>query len=108
MPARLALVTDANTLQGFFPNEVELLKDCTVVGRGQSADITVAIRANGRDIISRQHCEVFVREGEYYVRDMGAVNGVYVNGLRIDECRLRDKDIIQVFYVYQTSSHYLS
>lgn len=96
MSARLVLLTDANTLQGYFPNEVELLKNRTILGRGQSADVTIAIRANGRDIISRQHCEVILRGGEYYIHDMGAVNGVYVNGTRIDEHLLQDKDIIQL------------
>ena len=46
--------------------------------------------------VSRQHAEI-VREGDsYQVRDVGSLNGTYVNRERIEQCTLRDGDELQV------------
>nr|WP_323368721.1 FHA domain-containing protein [Ornithinicoccus halotolerans] len=46
--------------------------------------------------VSRRHA-VFAREGEgYVVRDIGSLNGTYVNRERIDEARLEPGDEVQI------------
>ncbi len=58
--------------------------DRTVAGRSPDADIFLD------DVtVSRKHAE-FVREGEgFVVRDVGSLNGTYVNRTRIDQAVLR-------------------
>ena len=46
--------------------------------------------------VSRRHCDI-VREGDgFVVRDVGSLNGTYVNRDRVDVSALRDGDEIQV------------
>jgi len=63
---------------------------------------TVAGRSTGADIflddvtVSRKHAE-FVREGSHFlVRDIGSLNGTYVNRTRIDQSVLRAGDEVQI------------
>src|SRR3954469_16809277 len=66
------------------------------------AERTVAGRSTGADIflddvtVSRKHAE-FVREGTtFVVRDIGSLNGTYVNRSRIDQSALRSGDEVQI------------
>ena len=66
------------------------------------AERTVAGRSVDTDIflddvtVSRRHAE-FVREGdEFVVRDVGSLNGTYVNRNRIDSAVLRAGDEVQI------------
>jgi signal transduction histidine kinase len=34
--------------------------------------------------VSRRHCELVPRDGEWILKDLGSSNGTYVNGLRVD------------------------
>ncbi len=63
----------------------------TVAGRSVDADIFLD------DVtVSRRHAE-FVREGdEFVVRDVGSLNGTYVNRNRIDSASLRTGDEVQI------------
>ncbi|GAA4354463.1 FHA domain-containing protein [Angustibacter luteus] len=65
--------------------------DSTTVGRHPSSDIFLD------DVtVSRRHAE-FVREGTVFsVRDVGSLNGTYVNGQRIDSSPLATGDEVQV------------
>ena len=36
-------------------------------------------------MVSRQHTEVFERDGKLFVRDLGSLNGTFVNNLKIDD-----------------------
>ena len=46
--------------------------------------------------VSRQHA-VFVREGDdWVVRDLGSLNGTYVNNERVDEAVVRHGDDLQI------------
>lgn len=66
-------------------------QDRTSVGRRESADIFLD------DVtVSRKHAE-FVRQGsDFLVRDVGSLNGTYVNRERIDAIALRPGDEVQV------------
>ncbi|GGB94583.1 FHA domain-containing protein [Cellulomonas carbonis] len=65
--------------------------DRTVAGRSPSADIFLD------DVtVSRKHVE-FVRETEgFVVRDVGSLNGTYVNRTRIEQALLRPGDEVQI------------
>ncbi len=65
--------------------------DRTTAGRSTSADIFLD------DVtVSRKHVE-FVREaGQFVVRDVGSLNGTYVNRQRIDQATLRAGDEVQI------------
>ena len=65
--------------------------DATTAGRHPSSDIFLD------DVtVSRRHAE-FVRTGDgFAVRDVGSLNGTYVNRERIDETSLASGDEVQV------------
>ena len=65
--------------------------DRTVAGRSPSAAIFLD------DVtVSRKHVE-FVREGDgFVVRDVGSLNGTYVNRTRIEQAALRAGDEVQI------------
>ena len=55
------------------------LKLPTVIGRGKEASLTVP-----HALVSRQHTEIFEKEGRLFVRDLGSLNGTFVNSTKID------------------------
>ena len=63
----------------------------TLAGRSPNADIFLD------DVtVSRKHVE-FVREGDdFMVRDVGSLNGTYVNRVRIERAALRAGDEVQI------------
>lgn len=65
--------------------------DLTVAGRHPNADIFLD------DVtVSRKHAE-FVRSGERFeVRDLGSMNGTYLNGSRVEGAILVDGDQVQI------------
>jgi len=66
-------------------------KDLITAGRHPDSDIFLD------DItVSRRHAEVMRQADGYIVRDVGSLNGTYVNRQRIDESRLEDGDELQV------------
>ncbi len=44
--------------------------------------------------VSKEHAELFLREGTIHVRDLGSKNGTFVNGERVGEAPLREGDIL--------------
>jgi pSer/pThr/pTyr-binding forkhead associated (FHA) protein len=66
-------------------------KDVTTVGRHPESDIFLD------DVtVSRRHAE-FARAGDHFVvRDVGSLNGTYLNRERIDEGSLANGDEVQV------------
>ncbi len=55
------------------------LKLPTIIGRGKEAGLTVP-----HALVSRRHTEIFEQDGGLYVRDLGSLNGTFVNNLRIE------------------------
>jgi len=51
----------------------------TVIGRGREASLTLP-----HPLVSRQHCELFEKDGLLHVRDMKSLNGTYVDSHRIE------------------------
>jgi pSer/pThr/pTyr-binding forkhead associated (FHA) protein len=63
----------------------------TNIGRHPNSDIVLD------DItVSRRHAQVVFSDGAYVVRDVGSLNGTYVNQQRTDEMRLYHGDEMQV------------
>ena len=66
------------------------------------ADVTRAGRHPDSDIfldditVSRRHAEIRREEGGYRVRDVGSLNGTYVNRERIDDATLGNGDELQI------------
>lgn len=46
--------------------------------------------------VSRTHVEFFRQGGRFVVRDAGSLNGLYVNGLRVDEAVLSSGDLVHI------------
>jgi pSer/pThr/pTyr-binding forkhead associated (FHA) protein len=68
------------------------LKLPTVIGRGREANLTLP-----HPLVSRKHCEIFEDNGKLCVRDLGSLNGTYVNNERItDATSLPSGDLLTV------------
>jgi pSer/pThr/pTyr-binding forkhead associated (FHA) protein len=68
-----------------------LSKDVTLIGRHPESDILLD------DItVSRRHAEVIKTSSALIVRDLGSLNGTYVNQIRVDEFTLKHGDELQV------------
>ena len=50
----------------------------TVIGRGREASLTLP-----HPLVSRRHTEIFEQDGRLMVRDLGSLNGTFVNNQRI-------------------------
>ncbi len=50
-----------------------------VIGRGKEAGLTVP-----HPLVSRKHTEIYERGGRLFVRDLGSLNGTYLNNTRIE------------------------
>ena len=80
------------TCPGRNPQVVQLIKDCTVVGRSAQTDVPLA-----DDNCSRQHFQVRKWAGKFIVEDLQSKNGTFVNGAKlVGEQPLRDGDLIAV------------
>lgn len=60
------------------PVEQVVAKDQVIVGRSLKCDIVVPEEA-----LSRQHCQIDLKDGEFFVTDLGSANGVFLDGVRI-------------------------
>jgi pSer/pThr/pTyr-binding forkhead associated (FHA) protein len=71
---------------------IELDQQPLLIGRGGACDIVV-----DDELCSREHCRLQVRGDTIFLTDLGSVNGVLVNGERIDgEVPLRHGDTLAV------------
>ena len=69
----------------------DLSEEVVTVGRGQESDIFLD------DVtVSRKHAEILRGAAGYRIRDVGSLNGTYVNRVRVDAVDLRNGDEIQV------------
>jgi pSer/pThr/pTyr-binding forkhead associated (FHA) protein len=56
------------------------LKLPTVIGRGKDVTLTLP-----HALVSRKHTEIFEKDGWLFVKDLGSLNGTYVNNRRIKD-----------------------
>ena len=70
---------------------VQLSKDRTVIGRQEDCQIRIPIAG-----VSRQHCEILVRDGSITIKDLGSSNGTYLNQERITSHPAAAGDLLSV------------
>ncbi len=63
------------------------LKLPLLVGRGRDVALTVP-----HALVSRRHCEIIERTGRLVVRDLGSLNGTFVNNQRIETEQILEPD----------------
>jgi len=62
-----------------------------IIGRIPDCDIQLLV-----DNVSRKHARIIYHNEEYQIEDLGSTNGVYVNGIKVEKCILRENDIIEI------------
>lgn len=112
-PEGTAVEGEQQGLSGADQAAIDALPDASallVVQRGPNAgarflldaERTTAGRRPDSDIflddvtVSRKHAEFVRRDGQFFVRDVGSLNGTYVDRDRIDEHVLQDGDEVQI------------
>ncbi len=76
------------------PNEGEALSlqsDVTTVGRHPESDVFLYDRT-----VSRRHAEIHRQEGRFFIRDVGSLNGTYLNSRRVEGADLASGDELQI------------
>jgi len=69
----------------------EIMKPAAfLIGRGQGAQVDLPDH-----LVSRRHCQIEVTGECFFARDLGSVNGTFVNGQRIARIALADGDSLQ-------------
>lgn len=61
------------------------------IGRSETADFQIDSAQ-----VSREHAELVERNGVWFVRDLGSMNGTQVNGKAVSEALLSDGDILTI------------
>ncbi|MEP6475827.1 MAG: FHA domain-containing protein [Actinomycetota bacterium] len=104
--------TEEDTLDEFpFPHdELETGQALLLVKRGPNAGSTFLIEKDstslGRDTrsdvflddvtVSRGHARIERRDGVFFVKDLGSLNGTYLNGEAVEETKLARGDEVQI------------
>ena len=65
--------------------------DEILIGRHENADIRIPDMS-----VSRYHAILNVADGKWTITDIGSKSGVYVNGVHVEQKRLRENDVITV------------
>ena len=68
-----------------------ILKLPSTIGRGRGTAVVLP-----HPLVSRQHCELFESGGQLMVRDLGSLNGTFVNNERITESILGPGELLTV------------
>lgn len=68
-----------------------LLRLPATIGRGRGQSIVLP-----HPLVSRQHCELFERDGMLMVRDLGSLNGTFVNNRRVTESPLAPGELLTI------------
>jgi pSer/pThr/pTyr-binding forkhead associated (FHA) protein len=67
------------------------LKLPSTIGRGRGTAIILP-----HPLVSRQHCELFEVDGQLMVRDLGSLNGTFVNNERVTESPIAPDELLTV------------
>jgi pSer/pThr/pTyr-binding forkhead associated (FHA) protein len=86
MPARLVALTGEA--------DIKVDRSLVLVGRHPRCDARLTSSR-----VSRRHCCLIEVDGEVLVRDLGSINGVFINGRRRESGRLRPGDVLSIAHV---------
>src|SRR5205823_5330562 len=67
------------------------LKLPSTIGRGRGTSIVLP-----HPLISRQHCELYEAGGKLMVRDLGSLNGTFVNNQRVNDSAIAPGELLTV------------
>jgi hypothetical protein len=67
--------------------------DRTVINIGRRRDNTIVLEDRR---VSRQHCQLRFRFGQFVLYDLASRGGTFVNNLRVSECALKSGDVISL------------
>ena len=70
---------------------IPLLREVMTVGRRETCDIPLRFPD-----ISGLHCQLYFRNGYWYVKDLNSTNGIKVNGTRVQDKVLHPRDELSV------------
>lgn len=70
---------------------IELGAKDIVIGRSPECDIRFIV-----ENVSRKHARVFFHNEEFMIEDLESTNGLFVNGIKIVRCALRNNDQIDL------------
>ena len=86
------------------PKDIELTGEPLSIGRSREADIPLL-----DDKVSRVHCGIRLSDGKFYLKDLKARNGTFVNGQRVeDTVEIKAGDRIQIgstIFVLESASN---
>jgi hypothetical protein len=69
----------------------QIRKPETIIGRSEGCDLQVDLPT-----ISKKHFMLtYTANNQYWVKDLGSSNGLFVNGQRVQQAQLRHGDFIQ-------------
>lgn len=81
--------------------KLEFKKDIVVIGRSTKCDIVIP-----HESMSRQHCQIEFRDGEFFVTDLGSSNGVFVDEEKIEPNTATPfQTYLNLSFGYVTSCH---
>jgi pSer/pThr/pTyr-binding forkhead associated (FHA) protein len=83
VPLRLRLQPGGQTVELTTPN--------AVIGRHTDVDLRLPLPD-----VSRRHCRCFFADGLWQIVDLNSLNGIYVNGERVQQADLHQGDIIGI------------
>lgn len=81
---------------------IELREDKIIIGRSPRCEITFPVKH-----ISREHACIYFHNEEYFIEDLDSTNGIYINGVKIAKCALRNQDQIELGKIKMTFIEYL-
>lgn len=58
--------------------EYKMEKDSVTIGRSSQCDLVIS-----HESMSRQHCKIEFKNGEFFITDLGSINGVLIDGKKI-------------------------
>ncbi len=70
---------------------IELYQPEAIIGRHSRADIRIPCRD-----VSRRHCRLVIESGQWYVEDLGSLNGTYVNDQAVHRALLPPNSLLRV------------
>jgi pSer/pThr/pTyr-binding forkhead associated (FHA) protein len=84
--AYLELIEPDDESKGFELGENEF-----VIGRISDCQLILSLYG-----VSRRHARIYFKNNEYIIKDNNSTNGIYVNGIKVLKCILRNNDQIEI------------